>query len=236
MPADFLIKLENISFNADGRRILHDINLTINQGELLTMVGPNGAGKSTLLKIILGQIRATSGKISRQQKIKMAFVPQSFTPPADLPITVRRFLSGLLPNNGEKNPLEELNIAHLLDSPLKKLSGGETQRLLLARAMLIKPHLIALDEPASGIDPSALGNFYRQIRQYQTEHQCAIVLVSHDLHLVMKESDRVLCLNGHLCCQGKPQEIVGHPDYIALLGDNAQAIGVYTHHHNHSHI
>ena len=236
---DIIIKLENVCYKPEGRSVLKDINLEITAGELLTMVGPNGAGKSTLLRLILGQIKPSSGKISRAKKIKTAFVPQSFNPPSDLPISVRRFLHGLLPDTTpdakNNSPLAKLNIEHLLDSPLKKLSGGEKQRLLLARAMLLKPDLIALDEPASGIDPAALGNFYRQIREYQMQNSCTILLVSHDLHLVMAESDSVLCLNGHLCCHGKPQEVIGHPDYLALVGDNAQAIGIYHHHHTHIH-
>lgn len=234
--SDPLISLEHINYRIGGRSILHDICLPIESGELLTIVGPNGAGKSTLMRLILGHYRPSSGSITRRKGLRLAYVPQSFHTPSDLPISMRRFLKGLDYQQAD-SPLDSLNIRHLLDSPLQNLSGGETQRLLLARAMLNRPELIVLDEPAAGIDPSALGNYYHHIRDYQLKTRCAIVLVSHDLHLVMAASDKVLCLNGHICCMGKPQEIARHPDFLRLLGQaEAAELGIYHHHHNHQHL
>ncbi|SUO95815.1 ATP-binding cassette domain-containing protein [Suttonella ornithocola] len=229
-----LIFLENISYHIGNYPILKNINFSIETGELLTIVGPNGAGKSSLLHIILGHIRPSSGKIQRKKDLRMAYVPQSFHPPVDLPITMRRFLKDI-PQSAHSDTLKRLNISHLLDSPLQNLSGGETQRLLLARAMLLQPDLIALDEPAAGIDPAALDNYYQTIRDHQLQSGCAIVMISHDLHLVMAASDRVLCLNKHICCAGKPQDVISHPEFQALTGQSA-AIGVYTHHHQHIHL
>lgn len=230
-----LFKLKNLCFFSNGRAVLHQITLDIHEGELLTIVGPNGGGKSTLIKILLGQVKADSGEFWRKKNLKMSYVPQNFFAPLDMPITVKRFLKGL--DFAKKNsPLELLGIEKLLNQPLQVLSGGEMQKLLLARAMLNNPDFIALDEPAAGIDPAALGNYYQIIRNYQLENKTAIVMVSHDLHIVMSASDRVICLNSHICCDGLPQEVAGHSDYLALLGtQNPDAIGIYTHHHNHIH-
>lgn len=231
-----LIQIEQMSYRIGSRTILHNISLPITTGELLSIVGPNGAGKSTLMRLILGHYQPSTGRITRRKGLKMAYVPQSFHTPNDLPISMRRFLKGL-DFSQANSPLEQLNIAHLLDSPLQNLSGGETQRLLLARAMMSAPELIVLDEPAAGIDPAALGHYYRQIRNYQISSGCAVVLVSHDVHLVMAESDTVLCLNSHICCMGKPENIASHPDFLRLLGQNPDApLGIYTHHHNHQHL
>ena len=232
-----LITLTDIAYSANGRDILHDINFSISRDQILTIVGPNGAGKSTLLALILGHIRPTRGTIQRGKALKTGFVPQKFHPPADLPITTRRFLRDI-PQAAESEWLGRLNIAHLLDTPLQTLSGGETQRLLLARAMLRRPDLIVLDEPAAGIDPVALGDYYQIIRDWQRQHQTAVLMVSHDLHLVMAASDHILCLNRHICCHGSPESISHNPDFRHMLGDGGhlEAIGIYAHHHDHSHL
>ena len=233
-----LIELRDVAYHAGGRSILHDITLTIRCNQILTIVGPNGAGKSTLLALILGHLAPMAGSIYRRKPLKTGFVPQKFHPPPDLPVTARRFLRDI-PQAAQSELLARLNIARLLDTPLQTLSGGETQRLLLARAMLRHPDLIVLDEPAAGIDPVALGDYYQTIRDWQRTHRTAILMVSHDLHLVMAASDHILCLNRHICCHGSPESIIGNPEFLHLLGDDArhpEAIGVYTHHHDHSHL
>lgn len=227
-----LITISNLDYCIRGRSILHNITLEITAGTLLTIVGPNGAGKSTLLKLILGQLAPSSGNIKRKKALKMAYLPQKFQPPADLPISMRRFLRDI-PNADKADVLQTLSIQHLLDTPLQMLSGGETQRLLLARAFLLQPDLIVLDEPAAGIDPTAIDHYYAVIRAMQLRYQCAIVMVSHDLHLVMAASDRVICINRHICCQGHPQEIMHHPEFVHL---SEHTIGFYSHHHQHTHL
>ena len=221
-----LITLSDIAFSANGRDILHDINFSISRDQILTIVGPNGAGKSTLLSLILGHNRPSRGTISRIKGLKTSFVPQKFHPPADLP------------KAAESAWLTRLNIAHLLDTPLQMLSGGETQRLLLARAMLRRPDLIVLDEPAAGIDPVALGDYYQTIRDWHRSERAAVLMVSHDLHLVMAASDHILCLNRHICCHGSPETVAGNPFFRHMLGEgrHLDAIGIYTHHHDHSHL
>lgn len=232
-----LITLSDIAFSANGRDILHDINFSISRDQILTIVGPNGAGKSTLLSLILGHNRPSRGTISRIKGLKTSFVPQKFHPPADLPITARRFLRDI-PQAAKSLWLTRLNIAHLLDTPLQTLSGGETQRLLLARAMLRCPDLIVLDEPAAGIDPVALGDYYQTIRDWQRSERAAVLMVSHDLHLVMAASDHILCLNRHICCHGSPEAVASNPVFRHMLGEgrHLDAIGIYTHHHDHSHL
>ena len=232
-----LITLDHVAFAANGRDILHDITFTIGRDQILTIVGPNGAGKSTLLALILGHKSPTGGTITRAKWLKMGFVPQKFHPPADLPMTARRFLRDI-PQAAESPWLSRLNIAHLLDTPLQTLSGGETQRLLLARAMLRQPDLIVLDEPAAGIDPVALGDYYQTIRDWQRGTRAAVLMVSHDLHLVMAASDHILCLNRHICCHGSPEAVASNPAFRHMLGDGGHldAIGIYAHHHDHSHL
>lgn len=232
-----LISLANVAFAANGRDILHDITFTIGRDQILTIVGPNGAGKSTLLALILGHKSPTGGTITRAKWLKMGFVPQKFHPPADLPMTARRFLRDI-PQAAQSPWLSRLNIAHLLDTPLQTLSGGETQRLLLARAMLRQPDLIVLDEPAAGIDPVALGDYYQTIRDWQRGTRAAVLMVSHDLHLVMAASDHILCLNRHICCHGSPEAVASNPAFRHMLGDGGHldAIGIYAHHHDHRHL
>ena len=232
-----LISLANVAFAANGRDILHDITFTIGRDQILTIVGPNGAGKSTLLALILGHKSPTGGTITRAKWLKMGFVPQKFHPPADLPMTARRFLRDI-PQAAESPWLSRLNIAHLLDTPLQTLSGGETQRLLLARAMLRQPDLIVLDEPAAGIDPVALGDYHQTIRDWQRGTRAAVLMVSHDLHLVMAASDHILCLNRHICCHGSPEAVASNPAFRHMLGDGGHldAIGIYAHHHDHRHL
>ena len=232
-----LITLDHVDYATNGRDILHDITFTIGRDQILTIVGPNGAGKSTLLALILGHKSPTGGTITRAKWLKMGFVPQKFHPPADLPMTARRFLRDI-PQAAESPWLSRLNIAHLLDTPLQTLSGGETQRLLLARAMLRQPDLIVLDEPAAGIDPVALGDYYQTIRDWQRGTRAAVLMVSHDLHLVMAASDHILCLNRHICCHGSPEAVASNPAFRHMLGDGGHldAIGIYAHHHDHRHL
>lgn len=235
--SDALITLDHISYRIRERDILQDISLDIANQQILTIVGPNGAGKSTLLKLILGLIKPSRGRITRAADLTISVVPQHFTIPDDLPMTVARFLRDTS-SIDQHTWLEQLGIEKLLSSPLQQLSGGERQRLLLARAILRDPDLIVLDEPAAGIDPASLGQFYHLIREYQQQSHCAIAMVSHDLHLVMAASDQVICLNQHICCQGLPQELATHPDFLRATGQplHMADIGVYTHHHNHSHL
>lgn len=230
-----IIRLEDIHDAFAKRTILHDIHLNIYSGELLTIVGPNGAGKSTLTRIILGLHTPLKGKRIADDNLTMAYVPQNFAPPHDLPITAQRFLRGIHPDR--YTPLlEQFHIAHLIHTPLQQLSGGETQRLLMVRALSSNAQLIVLDEPAAGIDPLGLGEYYRLIREDQITQGRTVVMVSHDLHFVMAQSDRVVYLNGGICCSARPQEMINHPDFKNLLQGDIEPIGFFTHcAHEHQH-
>lgn len=233
-----LVELENISVSFGQRRVLTDISLALKPGRILTLLGPNGAGKSTLVRVVLGLVTPDQGVIKRDRHLRIGYVPQKLHLDATLPLTVSRFLR-LRP--GVKKPtfsrrLNACQAAHLLDAPMQKLSGGENQRVLLARALLNEPHLLVLDEPTQGVDVNGQLALYNLIDQLRHELNCAVLMVSHDLHLVMAKTDEVLCLNHHICCSGTPEVVSTHPEFISMFGPiGAEQLGIYRHHHNHRH-
>lgn len=233
-----LIKLRNLSFVRQGRSILTDINLAIHSGEIITLIGPNGAGKSSLLKLALGLLKPTSGQRIALPELRIGYMPQSLSLPETLPLTVKHFLQ--LAKRYHKSELMQvsnrLSIEHLLTRPMQRLSGGELQRVLLARALLSKPELLVLDEPVQGLDVSGQSELYHLIADLKTELNCGVLMVSHDLHLVMAATDKVVCLNGHVCCEGHPSSVQRDPSYLELFGKSMPAHLVpYTHHHDHTH-
>lgn len=233
-----LVTLENVSVSFGQRRVLSDISLNLQPGKILTLLGPNGAGKSTLVRVVLGLIAPDSGTITRGHALRIGYVPQKLHLDATLPLTVGRFM--LLRPGTRKDDivpaLKRVNAAHLVDAPMQKLSGGETQRVLLARALLNQPQLLVLDEPTQGVDVNGQVALYDLIDQLRQELNCAVLMVSHDLHLVMAKTDEVLCLNHHICCSGAPEVVSMHPEFISMFGPRgAQQLGNYRHRHNHRH-
>ncbi len=234
-----LVSLHDISLSIANRTILDNISLEIQAGSVLSVIGPNGAGKSTLLRILLGLQQADSGEIFRQDKLRIGYVPQKVVIDAQIPLTVRHFVQ----LSGKKDPsqlnavLTEVGANQVIDNPVQSLSGGEFQRVLLARALLRDPQLLVLDEPAQGVDVNGQAQLYQLIDQLVKERGFGVIMVSHDLHLVMAKTDKVLCLNQHICCSGHPEDVSKHPEYMNLFGDlsAASGIGVYTHHHDHEH-
>ena len=243
MPAEVgasepLVRMERVCYAAGSTEILHEVDLTIAPGELVTLVGPNGAGKSTLARLVLGLLAPTRGRIERRPDLVVGYMPQKLEIDPALPITVRRLLS--LARGARRGDiagaLEEVGAAHLLESPVQSLSGGELQRVLLARALLRRPELMVLDEPMRGVDLGGQVELYRLIADLRRRHGCAVLLVSHDLHLVMAQTDRVVCLNRHVCCEGRPEAVSADPAYRALLGPlAAESLALYTHRHDHEH-
>ena len=236
--SDYLIKLHNINLIRQGRHILKDIQLEIRAGEIITLIGPNGAGKSSLLKLALGLIPATSGQRICLPNLRIGYMPQKISLPDTLPLTVKHFLQ--LAKGFQKNELynvsQRLKIEHLLTQPMQRLSGGEQQRVLLARALLSKPELLVLDEPVQGLDVSGQSELYHLISDLKNELNCGVLMVSHDLHLVMAATDKVVCLNGHICCEGHPQLVQQDPTYLELFGKAMPAhLAPYTHPHDHTH-
>ena len=233
-----LISANNISLSHHGKSILDKVSFELKQGEFITLIGPNGAGKSSLIKVLLGLTKADSGNIERANNIKLGYTPQTFNPNPFIPISVIDFLN--LNQKVDQNFLHETatltGTESLLDSPLKSLSGGELQRVLLTRALLNKPNVLILDEPAQNLDVNGQMHLYKLIQNIHQQQGCAVLMVSHDLHRVMKESTQVLCLYHHTCCIGQPESILKDSQFNDLFADQMDDLmATYEHHHNHCH-
>ena len=233
-----LIATKNIAFTRGGKTRLHSVDIDIRAGEIITVIGPNGAGKTTLLKLLLGILKPTSGEISRRPNLTIGYVPQKFDLDKTIPLTVKRFIalkSGSSLNDAHE-ALKRTGAEDLLDRQIAELSGGEFQRVVLARAITGNPDLLILDEPVQGVDYAGEADLYRLIEQIRNEVGCAILLVSHDLHIVMAASDHIICINQHVCCSGIPEKVAMHPEYQRMFGqDAAGAIALYRHSHDHRH-
>lgn len=234
---DALLTANKLAYGQQGRVLIDSIGLSIHAGEIVSLIGPNGAGKTTLVKLLLGLLAPDSGNVSHHPALRIGYMPQRFHVDPNLPLQVSRFMR--LTGNDRQAviaALQRTGAQNLLDSPLQGLSGGEFQRVLLARTLLRRPNLLVLDEPAQGVDIKGQAAFYRLIAQLRDELNCGVLLVSHDLHLVMASSDRVICLNQHICCEGSPDAVSTNPAYLELFGEPAlEGVGVYTHHHDHHH-
>lgn len=237
---NILLSLNGISVHRNGESILEDINLEIHRNEIITLVGPNGAGKSTLVETTLGLHSPTAGKVVRNAELGIGYVPQSINIDETLPLSVSRFLSIAHSKASDQTKimavLERVGASDLYDRQLNLVSGGEMRRIILARALLSEPDILILDEPTSGVDISGQSSLYQLIQDIRDEYQCGVLLVSHNLHIVMAATDRVVCLNRHLCCSGTPEDVKNHPEFVSLFGQHsADAIGIYRHEHDHEH-
>lgn len=226
-----LIQLNNISVNFGQRAVLKQIELAIAPQEIVSLIGPNGAGKSTLVKVILGIQSITTGQLQRKPGLKIGYVPQRFSPSTSLPLRVMDLLetSHCKPDHLQQI-IDETGIAQLLKRQVQQLSGGERQRVLLARALLQCPQLLVLDEPMQGLDIQSESELYAYVRTLPERYGCAVLMVSHDLQWVMQGTQRVVCLNHHICCSGTPSDIQQHPAYQELFGSQRM---IYQHHHDH---
>lgn len=233
-----LVSLNGVSLTYGGRTVLSNVDFQIHKGEIVTVVGPNGSGKSSLLRNVIGAVKPTVGSVSRKKGLRIGYVPQKLHIDPTLPLTVRRFLSlpKHVPDSIAEAALVQAGVAALSDRQMTNLSGGQFQRVLLARALLCKPDLLILDEATQGLDQPGSAAFYRQIEAVRQDIGCAVLMVSHELHVVMAASDRVICLNGHICCEGAPEHVASAPEYRALFGTGTHgALALYRHEHNHSH-
>ncbi|MCP5298821.1 MAG: zinc ABC transporter ATP-binding protein ZnuC [Chromatiaceae bacterium] len=237
VTTDVLIRGQGLGVRVGGRELIHDIDLTLERGRIVTVIGPNGAGKTTLVRVALGLIKPSTGRLERVPGIRIGYMPQRLVLPESMPLTVRRFLAlSDADDQAMAQTASELGVDHLLANPIQRLSGGEMQRVLLARALLGNPDLLVLDEPVQGIDVNGQAELYRLIVDLRDERGCGIMMVSHDLHLVMAATDEVLCINQHLCCSGHPEAVSRHPAYLDLFGAlDTNTLAVYTHHHDHAH-
>lgn len=231
-----LISARNITAHLSGKEVLAGVNLGIEPGEIVTIVGPNGSGKTSLLKVLIGAIKPTTGQVERHPDLRLGYVPQRLHVEAMLPMTVSRFLS--LPQKKSAHDITDaLKMAGVPDieqQQIMGLSGGQFQRILLARAMLDRPNLLLLDEATQGLDQVGIADFYRHIERIRQETNCAVLMVSHDLNIVMRQTDRVICLNKHICCQGEPDHVSASSEYHELFGTGEEHLALYHHHQNHS--
>jgi zinc transport system ATP-binding protein len=233
-----LLSARGLGMKRGGRTILDDIDLDVGAGEIVTLVGPNGAGKTTLVRVMLGLEAPDNGRTARAPGLVVGYVPQRFDIERSIPLTVTRFLTlGQPASHAEAmKALEEVGAAAVERQQLDRLSGGELQRVLLARALLRRPHLLVLDEPVAGVDYVGEAELYTLIGRLREQRRFGVLLISHDLHVVMAQSDRVICLNRHVCCSGVPHTVARHPEYVRLFGNEAAlALGVYHHDHDHRH-
>lgn len=233
-----LIAADRLTVRLEGRTVLSGVGFAIARGEIVTVVGPNGSGKSTLLRALIGALKPAAGSVTRTPGLAIGYVPQRLTIDATLPMTVARFLS--LPRASHaaavREALARTGIAGVETRQMTALSGGQFQRVLLARALLSRPDILVLDEPTQGLDQPGTAAFYKLIEAVRQEFGCAVLMVSHDLHVVMAASDRVICLNGHICCEGAPHVVSAAPEYRALFGHGTGgALALYQHEHDHTH-
>ncbi len=233
-----LIAGEGLSLGYGFLTLLRDVSVSVRQGEIVTVIGPNGAGKTTLLRILLGLVKPDAGTLKRRDGLRVGYLPQRLPIDPVLPLTVARLMTLTVRRSRPaiEAALAETGVAHLIDAAVQTLSGGELQRVLLARALLVDPDLLVLDEPVQGVDFAGEAALYELIGTLRHRRGCGILMVSHDLHVVMAASDRILCLNQHVCCAGTAETVGQHPEYIRMFGARAaQALAVYTHHHDHAH-
>ncbi|WP_438990725.1 metal ABC transporter ATP-binding protein [Lentibacter sp.] len=233
-----LIEARGLSKSFGGDTVLQGVNIAIKRGEIVTIVGPNGSGKSTLLRMLAGVLKPDGGEISHAAGLTIGYVPQKLALEASLPMTVRRFLNvpRRVSEAAAERALARVGIAALKTRSLGGLSGGQMQRVLLARALIVEPDVLMLDEPTQGLDQPGQADFYRLIEELRAEMGCAVLMVSHELHVVMSASDRVICLNGHICCEGTPEIVRNAPEYRRLFGTGTQgALALYRHEHDHVH-
>lgn len=234
-----LVALAGAGIRRDGRWLVRNVDLTVRRGEIVTLIGPNGSGKSTTARMATGVLKPTEGSTRRATGLVVGYVPQKLAIDWTLPLTVERLmrLTGRHSPAAVADALAEVGIPQLAHAQVQNLSGGEFQRALLARAMIGRPDLLVLDEPVQGVDFTGEVAMYDLIRRLRDHADCGILLISHDLHVVMAETDTVICLNGHVCCSGTPESVAASPEYLKLFGARAaETLAIYRHHHDHTHL
>ncbi len=233
-----IVRLAGVNLNFAEKRVVRDVSFNLHTDCITTLIGPNGAGKTTLVKIVLGLIKPDSGSVWRKPNLVIGYVPQKLHIDSTFPLSVQRFLkiNRQLSESAINEAVASVNIQGLLNSSIHGLSGGEMQRVLLARALLRNPQLLVLDEPVQGVDINGQIELYQLISDIRKARGCSVLMISHDLHLVMSATDHVICMNQHICCSGHPEKITSDPSYIDLFGAaSAKTMALYAHHHNHDH-
>lgn len=230
-----LCSLENISLEVNKSQLLRNISMTIDKGEITTLIGPNGGGKTSIARILLGILKPTSGEIIKDKNLRIGYMPQKISFDNTIPLTAQDFIK--LSNKKieiDEDLVKRLNVKSIMNRQLQDLSGGQLQKILLIKALSNNPNLLVLDEPTQYLDINAIEDFYNIIDDIKKTKNCSILLISHDLLAVMKKTDAVYCINKHICCHGSPENVNNHPEYISLFG-NKSNVAIYQHHHDHKH-
>ncbi len=234
-------ELKNISLKLNNNEILRDINLQLKKGEITTLIGPNGGGKTSIARILIGVIKANQGEVLIEKNYKIGYMPQKLIIDNTIPIRVIDFinLSSLKNHNSKENReklASRLGLTNILQKSIHEISGGELQKVSMLRALIQNPEILVLDEPTQFMDIAAQGEFYQLIDEIRQQKHCAVLMISHDLHMVMQKTNQVICVNHHICCHGNPESISEHPEYLSLFGkDKINNIAIYSHHHDHKH-
>jgi len=234
-----LVELKNVGVRRGGRWLIRGIDLSVGAGEIVTIIGPNGSGKSTTAKVAIAVIVPDEGSVSLATGLRVGYVPQKLAINKAMPLTVRRLLelSAGKKTDSIAKVLKMVGSAELIDTQVHVLSGGEFQRVLFARALIGRPQLLVLDEPVGGVDFAGSLALYQLITKIRDETGCGVLLISHDLHVVMAQTDSVICLNSHICCRGTPELVAENPEYLKLFGKGAaQDLAIYKHRHDHTHL
>lgn len=237
-PPGRLAGTSGVGLSLGGQAVLEGVDVAVGEGEIVTLIGPNGSGKTTLVRVVLGLLEPDRGRVYRRPGVRIGYMPQRVAIDGTMPLTVARFLSLGGPARGDRvaAALAEVGAARLAASPIQSISGGELQRVLLARALLREPDLLVLDEPVQGVDFGGQIALYDLIGQLRRRHGMGVLMVSHDLHVVMAATDRVVCLNRHVCCSGAPEAVSRNPAYTELFGAAAaRGLAIYSHDHDHEH-
>ena len=234
---NILVKLKDVGLKRNDKWLVKGVSLVVEKSKIITLIGPNGSGKSTTAKIALGLHKNIEGEVQKLTN-KIGYVPQKISIDWTLPLRVKDFM--LLTDDLNDKLIDEAltltGVDHLKNKNLGNLSGGEFQRVLLARAISKKPELLVLDEPVQGVDFTGEIALYELIKKISENLNCGILLISHDLHTVMTATDHVVCLNGHVCCSGSPLDVAKNKEYKALFGEQAsQTLSIYEHKHDHVH-
>lgn len=243
MNREDVASLENISLNLNNQQILKNIGLVLKKGQITTLIGPNGGGKTSIARILIGILKADSGAVFIKKGAKIGYMPQKLEIEKTIPLRVVDFLlinhdqDSLLANNQLiKKIAKKLAIENILEKSIHQISGGQLQKVLFLQSLMSNPDILVLDEPAQYMDIAAQAEFYNIIEEIRAQKKCAILMISHDLHIVMQKTNQVVCVNRHICCSGSPESINNHPEYLSLFGKaNLENIAVYSHHHDHQH-
>jgi zinc transport system ATP-binding protein len=230
-----IIELKNIGLKIGAQQIIDKISLQLKRGKITTLIGPNGGGKTSIARILLGILKPSSGEVIRHEKIKIGYMPQKIEIEKTIPLTALDFIKiGNEKFELNENLIDQLHCREILHKQIYQLSGGQLQKIIFLRAINQNPDLLVLDEPTQYMDLATTSDFYKIIEEISQKNNCAILLISHDLHMVMQKTDFVFCINHHICCHGAPEDINQHPEYLSLFGDRS-SMTLYAHHHDHKH-